>query len=72
MKGLTILGVVLLLAGIASLITGGFSFTHEKKDVDAGPIQISHDSKEHVPIAPIVSGVLIVAGIGLAVVGAKK
>jgi hypothetical protein len=72
MKALVIVGVVLLLAGVASLVTGGFSFTHQKKDVDAGPIQISHESTKHVPVGPIVSGVLIVCGLGLVVVGAKS
>jgi uncharacterized membrane protein YidH (DUF202 family) len=72
MKGLTIVGVLLILVGIVSLITGGFSFTHQKKDIDAGPIQVSHESTKHVPIAPIVSGVVIVAGLGLAVVGARS
>lgn len=72
MKALVVVGVVLLLAGVASLVTGGFSFTHQKKDVDAGPIQISHESTKHVPVGPIVSGVLIVCGLGLVVVGAKK
>ncbi|SEC57447.1 DUF3185 domain-containing protein [Terriglobus roseus] len=72
MKALVVVGVVLILAGVASLVTGGFSFTHQKKDVDAGPIQISHESTKHVPVGPIVAGVLIVCGLGLTVVGAKK
>jgi hypothetical protein len=72
MKALVVVGVVLILAGVASLVTGGFSFTHQKKDVDAGPIQISHESTKHVPVGPIVSGVLLVCGLGLVVVGAKS
>ena len=72
MKALVIVGVILIIGGIASLVTGGFSFSHQKKDVDAGPIQISHESTKHVPIAPIVSGIAIVAGLGLVVVGAKS
>ena len=71
MKPVLIFGIVLILGGIASLITGGFSFTHQKKDIDAGPIQISHESTKHVPITPVVSGIAIVAGLGLIVVGAK-
>ena len=67
-----IVGILLILGGIASLITGGFSFTKQEKVVDAGPIQISHDSTKHVPIAPIVGGIAIVAGLGLVVVGAKS
>jgi hypothetical protein len=39
--------------------------------VDAGPIQISHEKKETVPISPILSTIALVAGAGLVVVGAK-
>lgn len=72
MKPALIVGILLILGGIASLVTGGFSFTHQKKDIDAGPIQISHESTKHVPIAPVVSGIAIVAGLGLVAVGAKS
>lgn len=72
MKAALVVGILLIVGGIASLITGGFSFSHQKKDVDAGPIQISHESTKHVPIAPVVSGIAIVAGLGLVVVGARS
>ncbi len=55
MKPATIIGILLILLGIVGFATGGFSFTHKHKDVDAGPIQISHDKKETVPISPILS-----------------
>ena len=72
MKGLLIVGVVLILAGVVGLVSGGLSFSHQKKDVAAGPIQISHESTKHVPISPIVSGVVILLGLGLVVTGAKS
>ena len=72
MKGLVIVGVVLILAGIASLVTGGFSFKEKKKDADLGPIQISHTETHSFPTGPVISGVLIVAGLGLAVAGARS
>ncbi len=72
MKAATIVGILLIVGGLASLVTGGFSFTHKKTDVDAGPIQISHDSTKHVPISPILSGIVLVAGIGLVVVGSRN
>jgi hypothetical protein len=71
MKPATIIGIVLILLGIIGFATGGFSFTHQHKDVDAGPIQISHEKKETVPISPILSTIALVAGAGLVVVGAK-
>jgi hypothetical protein len=72
MKPATIIGIILILLGIAGFVTGGFSFTHKHKDVDAGPIQISHDKKETVPISPILSTIALVAGVGLVAVGAKS
>ncbi|MDE1155134.1 MAG: DUF3185 domain-containing protein [Acidobacteriaceae bacterium] len=66
------IGVVLILLGIVGFALGGFSFTHEKKDVDMGPVQISHDKKENVPIPPILSGIALVGGIALVAVGFKS
>ena len=37
-----ILGIVLIVAGIVALIYGGFTYSTTKKDVDMGPLQISH------------------------------
>ncbi len=72
MKAATVAGIILILLGIAGLISGGFSYTHEKKDVDLGPLQIEHKQTKTVPISPILGGIALIAGIGLVAVGAKK
>lgn len=72
MKAATIVGVLLVILGVVGFAMGGFSFTHEKKDVDVGPVQISHESTKHVPIPPILSGLAMVGGIALIVVGSKS
>lgn len=51
---------------------GGVSLTHEKKDVDIGPLQVSHKQTKTVPISPILSTVSLIAGVGLVVVGARS
>lgn len=71
MKPATIIGFLLIILGIIGFAVGGVSFTHQKKDVDLGPIQVSHQQKETVPISPILSTIALVAGVGLVVVGAK-
>ena len=38
-----------LFAGFAF---GGLSFTHQKKDVDLGPLQVSHKEKDTMPLLP--------------------
>ena len=72
MKSATIIGTLLILLGIVGFVSGGFSFTHKHKDVDAGPIQISHDKKETVPISPILSSIALVAGAGLLAIGVRS
>ena len=67
-----ILGIVLIVAGIVALVYGGFSYTTTKKDVDMGPIQISHKQNHSVPLPPILGLVGIVAGGALVYFGAKK
>lgn len=72
MKAATVIGIILIIVGIVGFALGGFSFTHEKKDVDMGPIQISHQQKKTVPIPPALSLISLVAGVGLVVVGARS
>ena len=72
MKPITGIGIVLIIIGIVGFALGGFSFTHEKKDVDMGPVQISHQQTKTVPIPPILSAIALVGGIGLVVVGTRS
>jgi hypothetical protein len=72
MKAALIAGVVLIVVGLAALITGGITYTHEKKDVDMGPLQIEHKQTSTIPISPIVGGIALIAGIALAATGTKK
>ena len=71
MKPATIIGIVLVILGVVGFAVGGFSFTHEKKDVDIGPVQIGHQQTKTVPIPPVLSAIALVGGIALVVVGAK-
>ena len=59
------------MVGIIGFAVGGISFTHEKKDVDMGPVQISHKQTKTVPISPILSTVALGGGIGLVGVGVR-
>ena len=71
MKAATMVGILLIIIGIIGFVAGGFSFTHEKKDIDLGPVQVSHQQTKTVPISPILSTLALVAGAGLVVVGVR-
>jgi len=72
MKPATIIGGILIVIGIIGFAIGGFSFTHEKQDAKIGPLSIEHKQTSTVPIPPILSGIALVGGIALVVVGAKN
>jgi hypothetical protein len=72
MKPATIAGIILIIIGIVGFAVGGFSFTHEKQDAKIGPIDIEHKQTSTVPIPPILSGIALVGGIALVVVGARS
>jgi hypothetical protein len=59
------LGIVLVVLGIVGLVYGGISWTRRDTIVDAGPIEITTDKRESVPLPPVVGGLLLVAGIVL-------
>jgi hypothetical protein len=72
MKPATIIGAILILIAFIGFAVGGISFSHEKKDVDLGPVQVSHEQKSTIPISPILSTISLIAGLGLVVVGARN
>ena len=72
MKPATIVGIVLIIIGVIGFAIGGFSFTHEKQDAKIGPLNIEHKETSTVPIPPILSGIALVGGIALVIVGAKS
>jgi hypothetical protein len=72
MKVAIVVGILLIAVGIAGFAFGGISFTHQKKDIDIGRLQVSHEEKSTLPISPILSGLSLVAGVSLVVVGIRS
>jgi drug/metabolite transporter (DMT)-like permease len=67
-----IAGILLILAGVAALVYGGFSYTSREKAVDLGAIQIDRTEHHTLPVPPIL-GIVAIAGGGLLVFfGAKE
>ncbi|MGE3489221.1 MAG: DUF3185 domain-containing protein [Vicinamibacterales bacterium] len=60
-----VIGVILIVLGVAGLAYGGLSWTSRETIVDAGPIEITADQKESLPLPPIVGGLMLVAGVVL-------
>jgi hypothetical protein len=61
------LGAVLVALGLVGVIYGGISWMHKKTVLDAGPVEITTDKHERLPISPIAGTAMVVAGVVLLV-----
>ena len=72
MRGMKLLGVILLVAGLAGLAWPVISYTKTEKVVDLGPIEVTAQHQKHVPVPPIVGGLAAVAGLVIIVTSGRK
>jgi hypothetical protein len=72
MKPGTIIGIILIVIGVAGFALGGFSFTKKEKVLDVGPIEATADDKKTVPISPLLAGIALVSGVVLVAASARK
>jgi hypothetical protein len=72
MNAAKILGVLLIVAGVAGLIIGSFSYTKETHQAKLGPIELSVKEKETVAIPVWISLAAIAAGTILLVINRKR
>jgi hypothetical protein len=72
MKPLALVGVVLIVLGIAGLALDNISFTERRTVVDAGPLKITADQQRTIPIPTIAGIAAIVVGLGLVFMSRKS
>ncbi len=67
-----IIGIILIVLGLAMMAFNGFRFTTEKKVVDLGPLEINKKESHPVYWPSWTGGIAMVAGIVLLVTGRRK
>ena len=72
MKGLAILGLVLLLGGLAALIWPAITITRTEKAVDLGPIEVQTEDKDTIPLPPIFGIAAAAAGVTLIAISRRR
>ena len=70
-KWLIVLGVVLLILGVAAIVHPDINYSKKEEVLKVGPVQANVEREDtfHVPAG--VSVLLLVAGLGLVVIGAQ-
>jgi uncharacterized membrane protein YidH (DUF202 family) len=67
-----LIAIVLIVLGVIGLVAGGISWTQREKVVDLGPVEVTRENRESIPLPPIVGGLLLVAGVVLLVASGRK
>jgi hypothetical protein len=72
MKGMLVLGIVLLVVGLAVLAVGRIPYTERKKAVDIGPIEVQTETEKHVSLPPVLGIVSAASGVALIALGRRR
>ena len=67
-----IVGIILIVVGAIALAYGGISYTKREKVVDIGPIDVTTESRETIPLPPVLGGLALAGGIVLLIVGSRR
>jgi hypothetical protein len=72
MRTNTLLAIILIIVGIVAFAYQGITYTSKEKVVDLGPVQVTANKTNTIPLPPVVGGIALVGGILLLLVGNKK
>jgi uncharacterized membrane protein YidH (DUF202 family) len=67
-----ILGIILIVIGLLTLALPYVTFTKQEKVLDIGPVEAVAETKERIPVSPIVGAVVLVAGAAIVVASMRK
>jgi len=66
-----IVGILLIVLGLLGLAYGGINWTHKDKVVDLGPVEVTRNKSESVPLPPLAGGACLLAGTVLLIASAR-
>ena len=72
MSAKRIIGVVLVIVGIAALAWGGVFWTDRDTLLDAGPVEITSQEREGFALPPVVGVIALIGGIVMLVVPQRR
>jgi hypothetical protein len=66
------IGVILIVLGIAAFLFQGISYTTEEKVLDVGPLEVTKEKSNNIPLPPVLGAIALIGGVGLVALGGKK
>jgi hypothetical protein len=72
MKTITLVGIALIVLGLAALAYQGITYTTRETIVDLGPIHATAEREKTFPLPPVLGIAAVAAGVALMVAGVRK
>ena len=72
MKSTALIGIILIVLGIAALAYQGITYTKKETVLDLGPLHAEAERQHTIPLPPIIGIAAVVGGIVLLVTGGRK
>jgi hypothetical protein len=72
MKPAAMLGVLLIVLGLAALVYQGITYTSHETVLDIGPIHATADRQKTLPLSPVLGIAAVAGGVVLLVAGIRK
>ncbi len=72
MRGLVLIGVILVVLGALALAYQGVTYTTQEKVVDLGPLKVEATREKTIPLPPVLGGVAVAVGVVLLIVGRRR
>ena len=72
MRSTAIVGLVLIVLGLAALAYQGINYTTRETVIDVGPLHATAERHRTLPLPPVLGAVVVAGGIVLLVAGMRK
>ena len=72
MRSAAILGLVLIVVGLAALAYQGITYTSRETVVDIGPLHATADRQKTLPLPPVLGVAAVAGGVVLLIAGVRK
>jgi hypothetical protein len=72
MNSTKVFAIILIALGVVALVYQGFSYTTKENVLDVGPLHVTTEKQNTVPLPPIVGAIALIGGIALLVIAGKK
>ena len=72
MKPISIVGVLLIVLGLAALVYQGVTYTSRETIIDVGPVHATAEREKTLPLPPVVGIAAVAGGVALLVAGARQ